>query len=182
MNVIVVDLEMNQPSQKIIEIGAVFMNLKTGDIIDRFDCYVNPEEQLDDFIIKLTGITQKQVDNGIKIQDALTEFWLWVEKHNCKNVQAWGSDVWELTQQSKLNHIQYPKIRAYNIKELVNVVKSALPNTSLKGGLSKSMEVFGLPFKGRAHNALVDAENTGNLLFFVKEQFRQIFEIKKVIK
>ncbi len=182
MNVIVVDLEMNQPSGKIIQIGAVLMNLKTGHIIDKFDCFVNPEEYLAEYIVKLTAITQKQVDNGSKIQDALGDFWNWVEKSKSKNLQAWGSDVWELIQQSKLNHIPYPsKIRTFNIKELVTVVKVALPNSAVKGGLAKSMETFGLKFEGRQHNALVDAVNTANLLFFVKEQFRQIFEIKKIV-
>ncbi len=182
MNIIVVDLEMAQPSRRIIQIGAVYMNLKTGFIVDKFNCYVNPEEELSDFIIKLTGISQKQVNNGIKIQDALTEFWAWTKAKECKNIQAWGSDVWELIQESKSNQIAYPNIRSYNIKELATIVKTALPNTSVKGGLLKTMETFGLKFEGRQHNALVDATNTGNLLFFLKEQFRQIFEIKRMLQ
>lgn len=182
MNVIVVDLEMSQPSRKIIQIGAVFMNLKTGVIINEFDVFVNPEEQLSDFIIKLTGITQKQVDKGSKIQDALMEFWSWVEQNKCRNLQAWGSDVWELIQESQSNQIAYPNIRSYNIKELATIVKTALPSASSRGGLLKTMELFGLTFEGRQHNALVDSLNTAKLLFFIKEQFRQIFEIKKVIK
>ena len=182
MNVIVVDLEMAQPSRKIIQIGAVCMNLKTGFILSQFNQYVNPEEELSEYIIKLTGISQKQVDTGFKIQDALTDFWAWTKDNNCKAVQAWGSDVWELIEESKSNMIVYPHIRSYNIKELATVVKSALPNSASKGGLLATMQTFGLTFEGRQHNALTDAINTAKLLFFIKEQFRQIFEIKKVIK
>ncbi len=182
MNVIVVDLEMSQPSGQIIQIGAVYMNLKTGFIVNSFNVYVNPEEELSDYIINLTGITQKQVDSGFKIQDALTDFWAWTEQNDCRNIQAWGSDVWELIRESKLNGISYPDIRSFNIKELSTIVRDTLPNTSTKGGLLKTMETFGLKFEGRQHNALVDATNTANLLFFIREQFRQMFEIKRMLK
>lgn len=182
MKIIVVDLELNQPSRKFIQIGAICMNLRTGEGLSEFNQYINPEEELSQFIVDLTGITQKQVDNGFKIQDSLTEFWHWVQSKGCKNIHAWGHDVWEIINESKKNGVSYPNVRSYNIKEFATIVKVALPNSAQSGGLNKTMNTFGLKFEGKQHNALDDAKNTAQLLFYLKEQFRQIFEIKRIAK
>ena len=49
MRLIVVDIECNQPSERIIQIGAVFVDLKNAKTIDSFDQYLDPEEPLDPF-------------------------------------------------------------------------------------------------------------------------------------
>ena len=36
------DLELNQPSRRIIQIGAVVGNIRTGEIVSRFDSKVSP--------------------------------------------------------------------------------------------------------------------------------------------
>ena len=58
------DLEMNQPSGKIIQVG-----IAIGSANDRRDqyitkkWYINPNEPLDQFIIDLTGITQSDISS-----------------------------------------------------------------------------------------------------------------------
>jgi len=61
------DLEMAQPSKKIIQIGAVVGNIVTGEILEKLSIIVNPKEQLTEFIINLTGITQEDVNNGVTL-------------------------------------------------------------------------------------------------------------------
>ena len=51
------DLELNQPSGKIIQIGAAVGHLMTGEIIEKFSCFIKIDEALDERIIKLTGAT-----------------------------------------------------------------------------------------------------------------------------
>lgn len=42
-----VDLELNQPSGKIIQIGACKGNIETGEVISSFSCFVDPQEPLE---------------------------------------------------------------------------------------------------------------------------------------
>ena len=58
------DLELNQPSRRIIQIGAVIGNIRTGEIVSRFDSKVSPDEELSPAIAKLTKIKQEEVDFG----------------------------------------------------------------------------------------------------------------------
>ena len=56
------DLELNQPSGKIIQVG-----IAIGRADDRFEnyftkkWYINPDEPIDQFIIDLTGITDSDI-------------------------------------------------------------------------------------------------------------------------
>jgi DNA polymerase III alpha subunit (gram-positive type) len=56
------DLELNQPSRRIIQIGAVIGNIRTGEIVSRFDSKVSPNEELSPAIVRLTKIEQEEVD------------------------------------------------------------------------------------------------------------------------
>ena len=61
MKITCLDLELNQPSGKIIQIGAVVGDTDNGDILDRYRAYVDPGEPLQQFIIDLTGITEDDI-------------------------------------------------------------------------------------------------------------------------
>lgn len=76
-------LELGQ----IIQIGAI--KCRDGQIIDRFNTYVNPETSIPDNITKLTGITDKMVEDAPKIDLALVQFNSFIAKdvlvaHNAK--------------------------------------------------------------------------------------------------
>ena len=64
MNYCVLDLEMNQPSGTIIEVGAVCYHSRSGKITSRFSQHVKlPEgELLNPDITKLTGITKEDIE------------------------------------------------------------------------------------------------------------------------
>lgn len=57
---------------KIIEIAAV--KVQGGEIIDRFESFVNPHEKLSDTIIELTGITDDMVKDAPEVEEVLREF------------------------------------------------------------------------------------------------------------
>jgi DNA polymerase III alpha subunit (gram-positive type) len=167
MKVITVDLEMNQPSNNIIQIGAVCTNIKTNAIISSFNCICNPGELPSQFITELTGITTTMVESADPLNICLDKFWKWCKDCGCgMQVWAWGSDVYELKLQSQQLLVTVPtKLRVLNIKEMAKLFRSAKKDLKLSGGLKNTMEVFGLPFIGRQHDAYVDALNTATLLY-----------------
>lgn len=172
-----IDLEMNQPSRKIIQIGAIVGNIATGEILERFSVFVNPKEKLSEKIIKLTKITQKDVDNGFTLEEAYNQLRALHEKHNSFiNPLTWGGG----DSQELLNQLRKPLI--YKILVLLGLkhnielgwcfgrrwvdVKTLfvswrfLNGKPIQGGLAKSMLKVGLKFQGQKHNATDDAENT----------------------
>lgn len=64
------------------EIGAVLLNVNTGDVEDQFHHYVRPTKfpKLSRFCIDLTGITQTMVDNGEPFPSVFPKFQNWIEK------------------------------------------------------------------------------------------------------
>lgn len=60
----------------IIEIGAV--KLTKGKIIDRFDLLINPGKPLSDEIIKVTGINDDMLKNGITEKEGVEKFKNWI--------------------------------------------------------------------------------------------------------
>ena len=71
----------------IIEIGAV--KIKDGKIIDRFDELIDPKRELNQDIIKITGINNDILKGKRKEEEVLTDFMKWVGNiplvaHNAK--------------------------------------------------------------------------------------------------
>jgi hypothetical protein len=60
--IVALDLELNQPSQRIVQIGAVLGNVRTGEVVSQFDVKVNPGEPLDSRITVLTGLSPQEIE------------------------------------------------------------------------------------------------------------------------
>jgi len=185
MRLCVVDLEMNKPSRKIIQISAVCLDVKSGKMGAKdFNLFVNPGEPLDPFIIELCGITDKKLkDQGVELSQALTDFWTWAKAAGCaKNTSAWGNDISIVIKQSRELGIrcEYPKI--LDIKEMSTILRCAYPNNKAKGGLLNTMNLFGLPFDGRQHDALCDAKNTAKLLYHFKVITEKYVQMNALLK
>lgn len=163
MILIALDLEMNQPSGKIIQIGAVIGNVLTGDILAKFDQFVDPLEPLAPQIITLTGITQQQLDNScVPLPEAYAKLVTFRNSHKVFiNPLTWGGgDSQELRQQ--LGEQSEPWIfgrRWIDVKTLYQSYRIA-NYKPVQGGLAKAMTKFGLQFRGQKHNACDDALNT----------------------
>lgn len=72
---IVFDLEttgMNCYNNEIIEIGAI--KYKNFIEVDRFQQIIKPKGSVDPFILRLTGITKAEIDNGLKIESVIDDF------------------------------------------------------------------------------------------------------------
>jgi inhibitor of KinA sporulation pathway (predicted exonuclease) len=174
MNYLSIDLEMSQPSGKIIQIGAVVGDIYTGKVVDTFSRIVNPKEQLAPFIVELTGITQKQVDSGTSLIGAYRELVQFKEKHKARNqVIAWGEgDMRVLRQQLaflKDSDEWVFGMRFFDTKTLFQSIMLG-KRKSTKAGLAKALEQYGIPFQGQAHDAMFDALNTFVLFSKIAKQ------------
>jgi DNA polymerase III subunit alpha, Gram-positive type len=175
----VLDLEFTQPSEAIIQVGAVQMDMKTGKVRSKFNDFVNPREQLTQYIIDLTGITQEQVDAAPDIKPVLEDFWLWL---GSKHVAAWGNDVQTLLTLSERIGLAVPgHLHLYDVKAVASVLRCAFPSSRSRGGLKDTMDLFGVPFKGRQHNALDDAEATAELAYHFVKITRGLYSIKGML-
>jgi inhibitor of KinA sporulation pathway (predicted exonuclease) len=177
MKLFSLDLELNQPSRKVIQVGACAFSHKTGQIVDRFLIYVNPYEKLSPEITQLTGIHQKDVDTeGYSVKEAYFLLKKFVEKNKCfKNPIVWGSGTWNdslcLYQQADPGEANFMGHRVIDAKTIYQ--SSRLRNwKKVKGGLVTAMEELGLHFEGKNHNALADAINTAKIWIHLTEVFK----------
>jgi len=86
-NFMAIDLELNQPSRLIIQVGAVIGDIHTGEIFDEIDLLVKPSvdvgriiqgepnfdqiESIHPDIVKLTAITDEMIkERGMDLEDA----------------------------------------------------------------------------------------------------------------
>ncbi len=182
------DLEMNQPSQKIIEIGIVIADITTKEIKHKQSIIVNPSEQLNPYIIELTGIKQSDVDNGITLIEAAEIIKDIQAKYSpFINPVTWGQgdkDLLELQvkEQISIYYFDQPeKINELGIKfgrreidvKTLYVCYNIANDKSRQGGLAKSMTKLGLKFKGTKHRAADDAENTYYMFLKLLEKLKE---------
>lgn len=167
MKITSLDLELNQPSGKIIQIGAVIGDTQTGEVSQRLRIYVDPQEQLSDFIIELTGITETDIkEKGTTLKEAylqLREFHL---RHSTFiNPLTWGGgDSQEIFNQlAPEDRSEWPFGRRWVDAKTLYVSECIARGLPVQGGLSKVMNKYNMNFKGRKHDAQDDAENTFKL-------------------
>lgn len=159
------DLEMNQPSGSIVSIGAVIGNINTGQILDKLHVYVNPGEHLNPGITQLTKITQRDVDNGLSLEEAYLRLKRMHENYfSFVNCIVWGGgDSHELLKQLKEKNPNFTDWcfgRRWIDTKTLYISWRLANGKAIQGGLARSMTKAGLKFQGQKHNALDDAENT----------------------
>jgi inhibitor of KinA sporulation pathway (predicted exonuclease) len=173
--VVALDLEYNQPSGKIIQIGAAIGDIASASVVDSFSVVVNPGEPISEFIQALTGVTQQRVDEeGVDLQVAGEALFAFVGRHQpFMNPVVWGiGDSESLREQMGLNGERWMFGRRTVDTKTLHVAMCLARGVSTKGGLGATMtNHYGLPFDGRAHDARVDAENTLRLFFEMQRRF-----------
>ena len=174
---VIVDLEMCRvPFAKkteeypcrneIIEIGAVLVNEKL-EITDSFKTYVAPEfGVLDDYIQKLTGITNSDLENAPTLQKALEKFIKWLPE-NAVLVSWSDNDEYQMSEEMYYKYIDMPEFEKYldNWEDCQEEFGERM-NSPKVYRLSEALIIADLEFDENIHDALVDARNTA--LLFIK--------------
>lgn len=171
MKILSLDLELNQPSRTIIQIGACIFDPKTARIIAEFNRIIFTHEEINPFITELTGITQKDVAQGSDLKSAYLDLCRFRRKYQAnKQVLTWGDgDLRLLKEQVFKAHknneesfkwdLGFRFFDAKTIYQAYRIFKEA----PTKAGLAAAMENLGMPFEGREHDALCDAKNTAKI-------------------
>ena len=176
------DLELNQPSGKIIQVG-----IAIGSANDKFEnyitkkWYIDPKEPISDFIIGLTGITDHDIRlNCVSHETVARELSELIKQHNTWiNPITWGGgDSRELLDEFCKNYADFPHFgrRWIDTKTWYTFMMFARSKNP-SGGLSSAMGYFKLHFKGAAHRADIDAANTLALFFKLLERQAQLESI-----
>lgn len=164
MKIAVYDLEMicwedRKGVGEIIEIGAVLVDLEKGEITQKVNVIVKPEEAINPFTTKITGITQKMVDKqGVPLPEAIRRI---NKKISIKNNPwfAWGSDVSTIAREFTRHNIEFNVANFHNLAAFTRMMH----NTSYSMGLKDACEFYGAEVVTPAHRALPDAITTANL-------------------
>jgi len=171
------DLEMNQPSKKIIQIGACVGNISTGQIFEKLSVFVNPQERISSYITNLTKITQEDVDCGFTLEEAYRKLQKMHENYGSfVNAITWGGgDSQELLDQLKEENTNFEGWcfgRRWIDTKTLFVSWRIANGQQIQGGLKNACHKIGVTFQGPAHRADMDALNT----FFA---FKKMLEIIK---
>ncbi len=142
---------------KIIEIAAV--KIKGGEIIDRFESFVNPHEKLSDTIIDLTGITDDMVQDAPEVEEVLKDFQTFtgdaiLAAHNA------SFDMGFLNEGYKRAQLPIAKNPVIDTLELGRFLYPQFKNHRLNT-LCKAFDIELVSH----HRAIYDAEATGYLLW-----------------
>lgn len=152
------DLEMNQPSGLIIELGGCIGDISTGEIVDTFSHLTQIPELLNPYITQLTTITSDMMQQSIPLDEAYADMKKRLDKYHPLHMPiTWGSgDLWALKKQ-----VSKPiKIRTELNLKCVHQALQLSKGLPIKGGLATAMAGYGLQFTGVPHRAMDDAINT----------------------
>lgn len=168
MNYLALDLEMNQPSKRIIQVGICVGDIQTQEIHFAAQRCVFTNEPITERITKLTGLTDADVALGLPLVDVYRFVSRIHKMYECAmNPLTWGGgDSLELYTQLLADPFGgftpddwcFGR-RWVDVKTIYGARQLAMGKKPW-GGLKKSMKQVGLKFEGEAHRADVDAINT----------------------
>lgn len=187
MNYCALDLEMNQPSGRIIQVGVCIGNpLQRDNEFFRQQWLINPEESLNPDIVALCAITDDDIaQRAVSHAQMASELGALLTKYNCfVNPVTWGGgDSVELLAELRERGIEFQFFgRRWVDVKTFHVMRCLALGRSHSGGLKSVMGQYKLPFIGRAHRADVDAFNTLRLFFKLMERQSTIEAACSVLK
>lgn len=172
---IALDLELNQPSNKIIQVGVCIGNRLQSEeeyLIRKW--YLDPQEPISPEIVALTGIDDAAIAaNAVPHGQVAEELGKLIQDHDCFiNPVTWGGgDSVELLSEFRERAIPFPHFgrRWVDVKTVYSFLMLT-KGKSASGGLRSAMGQFKIKFEGQAHRADVDAFNTLRFWFGLMER------------
>lgn len=175
LTVMAIDLEMDQPNNEIVQVGATVGNLETGEIFEKKKWYVKVGHPLNPKITALTGITDQDLEAfGRTLQEAYDGLCEMHTRYGClRNPLVWGSGDSRLLrfQLGIRDKDQYLfGFREFDVKTLYQVWRMS-QGLKIQAGLAKALLNLGLRFEGRKHTADDDSLNTFRAAYELKKKF-----------
>jgi inhibitor of KinA sporulation pathway (predicted exonuclease) len=183
------DLELNNKSDKtipkIIQVGIAIGNPIEPENIKTFKWFIDPQEPIEQFITKLTSITDDVIASyAVDHQTVAEELGALLQTNQCfVNPITWGQgDAAELLYEFEERNINFPFFgrRILDVKT-IHVFNQMVNGKTPAGGLRKSMNQYGIKFIGEPHRADVDAHNTLRLFFYFLKRQRVFEDMKEIM-
>lgn len=153
--------------------------MKTGLVLEENRLTINPHEKINPFITELTGITQKQADNGISLIEGFRCLRSSFVNRACyRSAFTWGINDLDVLKGQVMN--QSPDTmwpfgsRSNDVQAIVFGMSLKESGEIVEMSLSESVSKSGLSFIGRPHDALDDAKNMYYLLWHLIKNKRGI--------
>lgn len=148
--------------QEIIEIGAYKID-EFGEVIDKFQQFIKPQVHpyLSSYCVKLTSITQKDVERAKIFPIVIENFISWIDEEHY-SLLSWGTDDKELLYNDCILHkieTGWLKRKHVDLKEEYRRIK----NRPEKISFSKALDIENITYIGTQHRAIYDAANLVNL-------------------
>jgi len=170
--IIVVDLEATAWGPKceqgkqiteIIELGACFLNNKTGEVSQKTSYIIRPKHStISKFCEELTTITQDMVNKGIPFGDGVNKF----KKDFGLSSRVWASwgdyDRRQFEKDCRLHNIEYPFKQTHINAKNLHALRNKLGHEK---GLGAVIEGLGWQFEGTHHRGVDDAVNAARVLW-----------------
>ncbi|OQY39135.1 MAG: hypothetical protein B6229_04455 [Spirochaetaceae bacterium 4572_7] len=190
-DLLVIDLEAtagtdengHQTNNFIIDLGAVLLN-KELEVVSAFETLIKPEEEISEFITKLTHIDNEMVNNEEFFPGAIDKFHTWLtnalDGRSIKKVRlcAWGTyfDI-PLLRKSYQNYgIDFPfSGTAFDIKTMALMWHSLSGKKTDKLQVSSVAKLMDISAKGKYHRAITDAEVEAKILQRVWADLQGLF-------
>jgi len=164
-NFIALDLELNQPSNRIIQVGVAIGNAQQKSeeyVVKKW--YLNPNEPIDKFITELTGITNGNISSysvshttvARELTELIKEYNPWLQP------VVWGyDDAGQLRREFEKHSVEFKHFggRWLDVKTIHNFMMFS-KNESPRGSLKEAMSRYNSVFEGQEHRADIDAQNT----------------------
>ena len=169
------------PCGEITQFPSVLVKLsgRASAVVDEFDTFVRPtfNPPLTPFSIRLTAISQSDVDAAPPLASVLPSYMTWLRSHGLVDVDGrrvghWAFATWsdadiggQLVAECGHKSIAVPA--AFDSWVDLKVEYKRHFHLEARGGLQACVERLGIPFTGRAHNGLVDSQNTAEIALYM---------------
>lgn len=176
-DVVVFDLEATcwpgrrsrREEMETIEIGAVRLGPDLGPLGDEFSMFVRPVRNpvLSDFCVRLTSISQSDVDAAREFPEVLEEFVDWARPQSLSALCSWGDyDVKQLCRDCRYHGLEGPSWLVGGHPQHVNVRReyADVYNGGRLCTVPEAVGHLGLSFEGTLHRGVDDARNIAAVL------------------
>lgn len=156
--------------RELVQIAAIKVDTTNFKILDTFEIFIKPKinPQLSDYFMKLTKISQKEVDKkGVSLSKALKEFKKFIGDLPS---YSYGSDQMVMKKNCQLIKIKFPfsQNTFFDIKKYF--ISCGIPAQNYNSG--SITEAFGVKRRKNQHNALNDCLSILDGLKFLRKKGR----------
>ncbi len=145
---------------QIIEIGAAWVT-PNGEVLERFETFVQAENPVTEFCNELLGITQADVDGGLTFPEAMKALAEFAARHPDKTWASWGNaDLNSLNHDCAHHGLESP-LKNWEHRNLKK--EWAKARRIKRVGMKKALEIAGIELEGPHHRALADVLNIAKL-------------------